>query len=224
MIIVMFGAPGVGKGSQASVLSNALGIPHVSTGDIFRENIERGTELGLLVKGYTEQGALVPDELTIGLIMDRILQDDCARGFILDGFPRTLAQAENLDALMASRNLKIDAIINISLEDEQIVARLSGRRICPSCNLVYHLEHKRPERADRCDRCKRQLVQRSDDTKATITKRLEIYHDRTKSLLSYYRGTHRVLDIVSQQDISETTRRIRNALGLDQDDCPTKTA
>lgn len=218
MVLVMFGAPGVGKGSQANVLSRALHIPHISTGDIFRENVANGTELGLIAKEHMDQGTLVPDEITIRLIMDRIRQGDCKDGFILDGFPRTLSQAEHLDDELKKNSIAIDAVVNIILGDADIVARLTGRRICPSCSLVYHLVHKKPERVGRCNTCKKQLVQRDDDTESTIRRRLQIYHAQTKPLLLYYRKKHMVCDIKSQMDICDTTNLVFKALGIEVQD------
>ncbi len=214
MVLIMFGAPGVGKGSQAAVLSGTFQIPHISTGGIFRENVANETTLGKIAKSYMDRGALVPDEITIDIIMGRVLQNDCRNGFILDGFPRTLFQAKHLDELLAEHSFPVNAIINITLEDELIISRLSGRRVCPSCNLVYHLEHNKPSRAERCDRCNGTLIQRADDTETTIRKRLEIYHDQTKSLLAYYRTVHPVFDIESQSEISETTKHIFEALEI----------
>jgi len=215
MVLVVFGAPGVGKGSQATVLSKTLHIPHISTGDIFRENVSNETDLGRIVKVYMDQGSLVPDEITINLIMDRIRKGDCINGFILDGFPRTLSQAEHLDDVLKKEAWSIDAIINICLADDKIIARLTGRRVCPSCNLVYHLLHRKPDRAGKCNHCKTMLVQRDDDTEATIRKRLQVYHTKTKALLAYYRKTHTLFDIESREDISDTTSQIFDALDIE---------
>ncbi len=218
MVLIIFGAPGVGKGSQANILSNTLQIPHISTGDIFRENVSNGTELGRIVKGYMDQGALVPDNITISLIMDRIRKDDCTKGFILDGFPRTMSQAEHLDTMLIQAAININAIVNIILDDDEIISRLTGRRICPSCNLVYHLKYKKPVHPGRCNKCKNRLVQREDDTESTIYKRLRIYHAQTESLLSYYRNVHMVFDVKSQAEITETTKHIFDALCIEEKD------
>lgn len=215
MVLVMFGAPGVGKGSQASVLSKVLHIPHISTGDIFRENVAKETSLGLIAKAHMDTGSLVPDDITIQLIVDRIRHEDCTDGFILDGFPRTLSQAEHLDVVLGNNNISIDAIVNITLEDEEIIARLGERRICPSCSLVYHLVHKKPERHGVCNNCNNLLIQRDDDTESTIRRRLDVYHAQTKPLLSYYRATHQVHDIKSQKEIGETTALIFGVLGIE---------
>ena len=216
MILIMFGAPGVGKGSQATILSEALQIPHISTGDIFRENVSRGTELGNIVKGHMEKGLLVPDAITIGLILDRIRKDDCKQGFIIDGFPRTLVQGEYLEKVLNEEKLTIDAVVNITLEEAKIIDRIAGRRICPSCNHVYHILHKKPQTNGLCNHCKTDLVQRPDDLETTIIRRLEVYATQTKSVLSYYRTKCSVLDIVSREDITATTWQIFEGLGLDR--------
>jgi len=215
MILIMFGAPGVGKGSQATILSQSLHIPHISTGDIFRENVTNGTELGNIVKGHMDNGLLVPDVITIGLILDRIRKDDCKQGFIIDGFPRTLAQAEHLEKALNEEKVAIDTVVNIVLDDVKIIDRITGRRICPSCNLVYHIIHKKPRSVGQCNQCKTDLVQRIDDLESTIIRRLQVYNSQTKSVLSYYRKKYSILDIVSKEDINATTRQIFEGLCLD---------
>jgi len=215
MVLVMFGAPGVGKGSQASILSRSLNIPHISTGDILRENITKGTELGSKAKRYMDTGALVPDDIIIGLFKERIKQDDCSNGFILDGFPRTLSQAEYLDAMLKHESIPIDAVVNISLADEAIVARLCGRRVCPACNEVYHILHNKPAKDGICNTCGGELIQRVDDSEATIRNRLKVYHAQTQSLLAYYRSTRNVVDVTSQQEITETARQMFGLLHLE---------
>ena len=214
MILIMFGAPGVGKGSQATILSQALQIPHISTGDIFRENVADGTELGKIVKGYMDNGMLVPDKITIDLIQNRIQKNDCQRGFIIDGFPRTLWQAQHLEKVLSNEKIIIDTVVNITLDDAKIIDRITGRRICPSCNLVYHIIHKKPHSVGQCNHCKTDLVQRTDDVKSTITKRLQVYNAQTKSVLSYYRKNHAILDIVSKEDITATTQQIFEGLSI----------
>ena len=215
MILIMFGAPGVGKGSHATILAQALQIPHVSTGDIFRDNIAKGTDSGKLAKAYMEKGLLVPDALTIGLIMDRIRNADCKKGFIVDGFPRTLEQAGYLKKMLNEDKLSIDTVVNITLEDEKIIDRITGRRICPACNQVYHVLYKRPHTHGLCNNCRTALVQRPDDSKETVVRRLGVYATQTKSVLSYYREKCTVVDIVSKDDITETSSHIFKALGLD---------
>ena len=214
MILIMFGAPGVGKGSQAAILSDALRIPHISTGDIFRENVSHSTELGKIAKEHMDKGLLVPDEITIGLILDRIRKDDCRQGFIFDGFPRTLPQAEHLEKALEAERVSVDAVINITLDDEKIINRLMGRRVCPSCNLVYHLTYQKPRSVGTCNNCQTNLVQRIDDTELTIKRRLQVYDAQTKSVLSYYRKIHTVLDVMSEEDIAVTTEQIFKGLGI----------
>lgn len=215
MILIMFGAPGVGKGSQATILSQALHIPHISTGDIFRENVTNGTELGTIVKDHMDNGQLVPDAITIGLILDRIRKDDCKQGFIIDGFPRTLAQAEHLEKALDEEKLTIDTVVNIVLDDVKIIDRITGRRICPSCNLVYHILHKQPLSVGQCNQCKTELIQRIDDLESTIIRRLQVYNSQTKSVLSYYRKKYSILDVVSKEDINATTQQVFEGLCLD---------
>ncbi len=215
MVLVMFGAPGVGKGSQASILSRTLTIPHISTGDLLRENVAKGTELGNKAKGYMDSGALVPDDITIGLFQERIRRDDCKNGFILDGFPRTLSQAEYLDAMLKAESIPIDAVVNISLDDEAIVARLCGRRVCPACNEVYHILYNKPSKDGVCDKCGGDLIQRVDDSEATIRNRLKVYHAQTQSLLAYYRSTRNVVDVASQEEITDTTKQMFGLLNLE---------
>jgi adenylate kinase len=210
----MFGAPGVGKGSQARILSETLRIPHISTGDIFRENVANRTELGMLVKVHMDNGALVPDEITIGLIMDRIGKADCKSGFILDGFPRTLSQVEQLERSLHAVKRSIDRVVNINLDDARIIDRLTGRRICPSCNLVYHVAYSKPHNVGRCNNCNTNLVQRIDDRESTIVRRLHVYHAQTEPVLSYCRSRYAVADVLSEDDIDDTTRTIFRSLGL----------
>lgn len=215
MILIMFGAPGVGKGSQANILSDALRIPHISTGDIFREKISNSTELGRIAKEYMDKGLLIPDEITISLIMDRIRKDDCQEGLIFDGFPRTLAQAEHLEKALEAERMTVNAVINITLDDEKIIERLVGRRVCPSCNRVYHLTYMKPHNLGTCNNCKTNLVQRIDDTESTIRRRLQVYDAQTRSVLSFYKKRYTVLDILSEEDITMTTRKIFKGLGLE---------
>ena len=214
MILIMFGAPGVGKGSQARFLSEALQIPHISTGDLFRENVANRTELGKLVKIHMDNGSLVPDEMTIGLIMDRIRQADCKQGFILDGFPRTISQVEHLEKSLKAEMRAIDTVVNITLADAKIIDRVTGRRICPSCNSVYHLAYHKPYSVGRCNNCTTDLVQRVDDTESTVLRRLQVYYAQTEPVLSYLRDRYAVVDVVSEDDINDTTRKIYSSLDL----------
>ena len=187
--IVMLGGPGAGKGTQAKRMARKYGLPHISTGDIFRANLKQGTALGLKAKGYMESGQLVPDELTCELVADRIVQDDCAVGLILDGFPRSVPQAEEFARLMEARGESLDVAINIDVTDEEIVARLSARRTCGKCGAIYNLKFSPPKVADTCDNSEcggEALVQRKDDCEETIRERLNVYHETTEPIIAYY--------------------------------------
>lgn len=188
MKFVMLGAPGAGKGTLASSLSVRLNIPHISTGDIFRENIKNQTELGKKAKKYMDEGQLVPDELTCNLVVDRIHQDDCTNGFILDGFPRTIEQGEALTKELQKEGKKIDVVLNLEISDEDIIKRMSGRRCCPSCGKIYHIVTKKlqPKVEGVCDCCGSKLIIRDDDKEETVVKRLKVYHEKTQPLVSYY--------------------------------------
>lgn len=187
MKIIMLGAPGAGKGTQAIKIAEKYGIPHISTGDIFRANIKNGTELGKKAKEYMDKGALVPDELTCDLVVDRIHQDDCANGFVLDGFPRTIPQAEALDAALSKDNETMDYAIDIEVPDENIVKRMGGRRACVNCGATYHIVSAPPKVEGVCDHCGGNLTIRDDDKPETVQKRLTVYHDQTQPLIDYYR-------------------------------------
>ena len=186
MKIIMLGAPGAGKGTQAKQIADKYKIPHISTGDIFRANIKNNTELGQKAKQYMDQGLLVPDELTCDLVMDRIKQDDCKNGFILDGFPRTIPQAEALDAALDKINEKMDYAINVDVPDENIVNRMGGRRCCLNCGATYHVVTTPTKVEGICDRCGSPVVLRDDDKPETVQKRLTVYHDQTQPLIDYY--------------------------------------
>ena len=190
MKLVLLGAPGAGKGTQAACLAEMYGVPHISTGDIFRANLKAGTPLGQKVKKYMDEGLLVPDELTVDLVMDRLQQDDCRAGYILDGFPRTLVQAAALDARVA-----IDAAVDIAVQDEAIVTRMAGRRVCPSCGEPYHTLSKKPVKEGICDRCGSELITRADDEPTTVLKRLQVYHSQTAPLIDYYREAGKLLSV-----------------------------
>ena len=183
----MLGAPGAGKGTQAKKIAAKYQIPHISTGDIFRANIKAGTELGMKAKSYMDQGQLVPDEVTIGMLLDRISQDDSKAGYVLDGFPRTIPQAESLTAALKERGEKIDYAVNVDVPDENIVNRMSGRRACIGCGATYHILFNAPKTADVCDTCGEKLVLRDDDKPETVQKRLTVYHDQTQPLIDYYK-------------------------------------
>lgn len=188
MKIVMLGAPGAGKGTQAKMIAAKYQIPHISTGDIFRSNIKNGTELGKKAKEYMDQGLLVPDELTVDLVIDRLGQDDCRNGYILDGFPRTIPQAEALDAALAKQGAKMDYAVNVDVPDENIVSRMSGRRACTGCGATYHIVYNPSSKGDVCEVCGETLVLRDDDKPETVQKRLAVYHEQTQPLIDYYTG------------------------------------
>lgn len=187
MKIIMLGAPGAGKGTHAGQISEKYGIPHISTGDIFRENIKKGTELGKKAKGYMDAGDLVPDELTCDLVVDRIHQDDAKNGYILDGFPRTIPQAEALTKALEKNGEKIDYALEVDLADEKIIERMSGRRVC-ECGATYHIVNIPPKKEGICDKCGKELVLRKDDAPETVKKRLEVYHEQTAPLIEYYKN------------------------------------
>ena len=187
MKIIMLGAPGAGKGTQAKRIADQYNIPHISTGDIFRANIKNGTELGKKAKEYMDQGALVPDELTCDLVMDRISQDDAKNGFVLDGFPRTIPQAEALTAALEKAGQTMDVAIDVDVPDENIINRMSGRRACVSCGATYHIVTVPPKTEGKCDRCGADLILRDDDKPETVQNRLQVYHQQTQPLIDYYK-------------------------------------
>ena len=195
MKIIMLGAPGAGKGTQAKMIADKYHVPHISTGDIFRANIKNGTELGMEAKKYMDQGLLVPDELTVKILLDRVGKEDCIEGYVLDGFPRTIPQAKVLDEALAELGESIDYAIDVDVPDENIVQRMSGRRACLSCGATYHLEHVPPQKEGVCDKCGNELVLRDDDKADTVLNRLKVYHDQTQPLIQFYE-TKGVLKIV----------------------------
>ena len=186
MKIIMLGAPGAGKGTQAKMIADKYGVPHISTGDIFRANIKNGTELGMEAKKYMDQGLLVPDELTVRILLDRVAQDDCKNGYVLDGFPRTIPQAEVLDSELTKLGDHLDYAINVDVPDENIVKRMSGRRACLTCGATYHIEHVPPKKEGICDVCGSELVLRDDDKPETVKNRLNVYHEQTQPLIDFY--------------------------------------
>lgn len=212
MKIIMLGAPGAGKGTQAKMLADKYKIPHVSTGDIFRANIKNGTELGTKAKVYMDQGMLVPDELTCDLVVDRIKQDDCKDGYILDGFPRTIPQAECLDKALDALNDKIDFAVNVEVPDENIIRRMSGRRACLSCGRTYHIVYNPPKEEGICDECKKELVLRDDDKPETVEKRLKVYHEQTQPLIDYYRNKGVLAGVDGTRDMQEVFTAITDVL------------
>lgn len=196
MKIIMLGAPGAGKGTQAKMIAEKFGIPHVSTGDIFRANIKNGTELGMEAKKYMDEGKLVPDELTVKILLDRVAQEDCGSGYVLDGFPRTIPQAKVLDEALEKLGEKIDYAVNVDVPDENIVRRMSGRRACLKCGATYHVEHIPPKAEGVCDTCGSGLALRDDDKPETVLKRLQVYHEQTQPLIDFYteKGVLRTVD------------------------------
>lgn len=204
MNIILLGAPGAGKGTQAEVISNHLSIPTISTGNIIREALRSGTEMGLKAKSYMDAGELVPDEVVIGIIKDRLADDDCKNGFILDGFPRTIPQAEALDSM----GVNIDKVIDIEVPDENIVKRMSGRRVCADCGASYHLDYKKPKKDGVCDSCSGALVQRKDDHPDTVLARLNVYHTETEPLKDYYSKQGKLAVVQGQEEIKDTTALI----------------
>ena len=201
MKIIMLGAPGAGKGTQAKMLAEKYGIPHISTGDIFRANIKGGTELGQKAKSYIDKGELVPDEVTIGMLLDRIAQDDCKNGYVLDGFPRTIPQAESLTEALKSQGDQIDFALNIDVPDEAIIERMSGRRACPKCGATYHIVYAASKTENICDKCGTELIIRSDDKPETVKDRLNVYHQQTEPLIAYYKTAGVLREVDGTQEL-----------------------
>ena len=210
MKLILLGAPGAGKGTQAEIICEKLSIPTISTGNIIREAMKNGTEMGLKAKAAVESGALVSDDIVIGIIRERLQKDDCAKGFILDGFPRTIPQAEALDAL----GVDIDCVLDIDVKDEVIAKRLGGRRVCPACGASYHIEYKKPSKDGVCDACGAALIQRKDDAPETVLDRLNVYHEQTEPLKDYYRGTGKLKSVPGQDKVEDTTKLVFEALGI----------
>ena len=202
MKIVMLGAPGAGKGTQAVNIAKEFNIPHISTGDIFRANIKNQTELGMKAKSYMDKGALVPDDITIGMLLDRIVDNDCRNGFVLDGFPRTIPQAESLKAALSLQDTRIDHAVDIEVPDEVITKRMGGRRSCPKCGGTYHIVFNPPKKEGICDNCGSELVQRADDKPETVLERLKTYHEQTQPLIDFYKneGVLSVVDGTKKPD------------------------
>ena len=210
MKFILLGAPGAGKGTQAEIICEKLSIPTISTGNIIREAMKNGTEMGLKAKAAVESGALVSDDVVIGIIRERLAQSDCQNGFILDGFPRTIPQAEALDAL----GVEIDCVLDIDVKDEAIAARLGGRCVCPKCGASYHIEYKKPSKDGVCDACGEALIQRKDDAPETVLDRLNVYHEQTEPLKDYYRGTGKLKSVPGQDKVEDTTKLVFEALGI----------
>ena len=208
MNLILLGAPGAGKGTQAEKICEKFNIPAVSTGNIIREALKNGTDMGLKAKSYIDAGKLVPDDVVIGIIKERLAESDCANGFILDGFPRTIPQAEALDSM----GIVIDKVVDIEVPDEKIAARLGGRRVCLKCGATYHLEYKKPAKDGICDACGDELVQRKDDSPETVLDRLNVYHEQTEPLKDYYEKTGKLVIVEGQEEVADTTALVFKAL------------
>ncbi len=204
MKLILLGAPGAGKGTQAEIISEKYNIPTISTGNIIRAALKNGTEMGLKAKAYIDSGRLVPDDVVIGIIKERLAQDDCKGGFILDGFPRTIPQAEALDNM----NIAVDAALSLEVADREIVKRMSGRRVCEKCGASYHTEFKKPETDGICDACGGALVIRKDDEPDTVLDRLDIYHKQTEPLKSYYKSQGKLITVEGQKEVEDTTKLV----------------
>ena len=208
MKLILLGAPGAGKGTQAEIISEKYNIPTISTGNIIRAALKNGTEMGLKAKSYIDAGNLVPDDVVIGIIKERLAEDDCQNGYILDGFPRTIPQAEALDEL----GFDIDAALSIEVADEEIVKRMSGRRVCEKCGASYHTEYKKPDKDGVCNLCGGKLVIRKDDEPETVKNRLNVYHEQTEPLKDYYKACGKLLCVEGQDEVKDTTRLVLEAL------------
>jgi adenylate kinase len=213
MKIIMLGAPGAGKGTQADKICAKYNIPHISTGDIFRANIKNNTELGQKAKSYMDKGELVPDELVVDLVVDRIKADDCTNGYVLDGFPRTIPQAEALDAALAAINDKVDYAINVEVPDENIINRMSGRRACVACGATYHIVHIPTKVEGVCDKCGAELILRDDDKPETVKNRLNVYHEQTQPLIDYYTAKNVLHEVDGTKAMEDVFSSIVSILG-----------
>ena len=213
MKIIMLGAPGAGKGTQAKMIAEKYSVPHISTGDIFRANIKNGTELGMEAKKYMDQGLLVPDELTVKILLDRVANEDCKNGYVLDGFPRTIPQAQVLDKALTELGDKIDYAINVEVPDENIVNRMSGRRACVNCGATYHIVYAPTKEENVCDNCHGELILRDDDKPETVQKRLNVYHEQTQPLIDYYTNKNILVEVDGTVDINLVFDAIVKVLG-----------
>lgn len=216
MRLILLGPPGAGKGTQASGIVYRYKVPHISTGDIFRKNIKENTELGRKAKEYMDKGLLVPDELVVAIVEDRLKEADASEGFLLDGFPRTENQAQALDVALEKMNTKLDKVINIEVDKSILVGRAVGRRICKNCGATYHIEFNKPKQEGICDLCQGELFQRSDDTEETVSKRIEVYLNETQPLIDYYTKKDILVTIDGQQDINKVLEDIVSALGSEK--------
>ena len=212
MKIIMLGAPGAGKGSQASRIAKEYQLPHISTGDIFRANLKEETELGKRAKSYMDKGELVPDDITIAMLLDRIHKEDCKNGYILDGFPRTIPQAEALKEALAKKDEKIDLALDVEASDELIIKRMAGRRTCPACGAIYHIVTLPPKTEGICDRCGADLIQRKDDNEETVKNRLKIYHEVTESLISYYKKEGILEEIDGAEELDKVFEKVKRII------------
>jgi len=213
MKLLIMGRPGAGKGTQAANIKEYYNIPHISTGDMFRAAIKNQTKLGMLAKSYMDQGALVPDEVTIGIVEERLLEADCKDGFLLDGFPRTIAQAEALDKFLNENGIKLDAVLDVNVPVEILVRRMVGRRVCKGCGATYHVEFNAPKVEGVCDNCNTQLIQRADDTEATAVNRLQVYDNQTAPLLEFYSKQNILKTVNGDQSLSKVFEDIKVVLG-----------
>jgi len=208
MRAILLGPPGAGKGTQADTIVKEFSIPHISTGDIFRKNIKEGTVLGKKAKEYMDQGLLVPDELTVELVKDRLLDEDCKNGFLLDGFPRTIFQADALEKALTSMNQHLDYVINIEVKKELLVERAVGRRVCKDCGQTYHMIFNKPKKEGICDNCGSELLQRKDDTEETVSKRINVYQEQTEPLIDYYTKKNIIVNVDGEKPIAEVGKNI----------------
>ncbi|WPC41738.1 adenylate kinase [Clostridium sp. JS66] len=213
MKIILLGPPGAGKGTQAKLISEKFSIPHISTGDIFRKNISEKTPLGIEAKAYMDNGKLVPDEVTIGIVKDRLMEDDCKNGFLLDGFPRTVKQAEALDSFLNDNEQKIDTALLIDVPKEFILERMTGRRVCSKCGASYHIKFNPSKIEGKCDACDGTLIQRKDDTEATVKERLDVYDRQTQPLIQYYKDQNILSSVEGTEEITKVFDKICNVLG-----------
>ena len=212
MKIIMLGAPGAGKGSQASRIANEYKLPHISTGDIFRANLKEETELGKQAKSFMDKGELVPDDITIAMLLNRIHEEDCKNGYILDGFPRTIPQAEALKEALAKEGEKIDLALDVEAPDNLIIKRMTGRRTCPNCSAIYHIETLKPKKEGICDLCGSELIQRKDDNEETVKNRLKIYHEMTEPLISYYKKENVLEEIDGTENLDKVFETVKEII------------
>lgn len=213
MKLVLLGPPGAGKGTQAAGIIEKYNIPHISTGDIFRKNLKEGTALGLKAKAYMDKGELVPDSLVVEIVVDRLSEDDTVKGYLLDGFPRTVAQAESLNEYLVKKGTNLDFVLNIKVDPAALIERAVGRRICKSCGATYHITFNSPKTEGVCDKCGGELYQRADDTEETVSNRIKVYMDETSPLINYYNEKNILFDIDGQRDIADVFTDIVNVLG-----------